>query len=671
MVDLYIVQLLLLPLIFVLLTYCFYSSEKIRASLHKVESKISFPNYFPTSKKLKSLGMFAFISISIIIMSLSAGLIDTSLEFISMLNLNAENKAFKEVLQEVGMGDYTFPQDLEVEKGKNVIVISLESLERGYLSNKMAHLTPTLRALKNEWTYYDMKQNMGSGWTSGSLYTSLTGFPAFFGKDGNAIFQTAYHSNITAISHVFKQAGYEMTYLTSDARFSGMQEILHTMQIKNIIDKTLLKQNSKDKDLFERAKEEVQTYTKKEEPFLLYISTLDTHFPNGKYDKRMEEFIALQKTDLEFMVAAVDYMVGDFIDFLKSKDLLENTVIYIIPDHLKMGSPDIFDDTGERSLYVLSNAVDSMFEISEEETLYQLDLPKIILDGAGIKHNAHFLAEYIIGDKNEFIEANINSLIALNTSGLLRGDSEIKPLLRKSENYNQYKNDPSRFIAHAGGMINEFRYSNSLEALNNSYENGFRLFELDIIKTKDGAYVAAHDWHHWSHSTGYKGSLPVTKEVFLKHKVFEKYTPLTMDEINDWFRQHEDAILITDKVNEPKAFAKEFTDRSRLMMELFTLDAVKEGIKENIKSAMPSQTVLNKILINKVSKLKKIGVTDVAISRRFIAENKDLLLELKENGIKAYAYHVNFDSGIDEVYMAKYEMDYIYGIYADEWEFEN
>ncbi len=35
-------------------------------------------------------------------------------------------------------------------------------------------------------------------------------------------------------------------------------------------------------------------------------------------------------------------------------------------------------------------------------------------------------------------------------------------------------------IAHAGGGINEHNYSNSLEALEYSYNKGFRAFEMDF-----------------------------------------------------------------------------------------------------------------------------------------------------------------------------------------------
>src|SRR5690625_6358053 len=41
-------------------------------------------------------------------------------------------------------------------------------------------------------------------------------------------------------------------------------------------------------------------------------------------------------------------------------------------------------------------------------------------------------------------------------------------------------------IAHAGGAIEGFNYTNSLEALNHAYDQGVRLFEMDILETSDG-----------------------------------------------------------------------------------------------------------------------------------------------------------------------------------------
>ena len=224
-----------------------------------------------------------------------------------------------------------------------------------------------------------------------------------------------------------------------------------------------------------------------------------------------------------------------------------------------------------------------------------------------------------------------------------------------------------RYIAHAGGIIDNNTYTNSKEALDLSYKNGLRIFELDIITTSDGKFVAAHDWMHWAYINKYKGTIPVNLSTFMNTRVLDKYTPMDMDAINSWFKAHPDAILVTDKINDPIAFSEQFIDPQRLMMELFDIKAVKDGIKSNILSAMPSQCVIQNMKSEDIVNLKNIGVTDIAISRRYIFDNLKQLDEFKRNDIKVYAFHVNFDTGIDEDYVTKYEMDYIYGIYADRW----
>ena len=49
-------------------------------------------------------------------------------------------------------------------------------------------------------------------------------------------------------------------------------------------------------------------------------------------------------------------------------------------------------------------------------------------------------------------------------------------------------------IAHAGGGIDGHIYTDSLEAINNSYDNGARLFDIDLRFTSDLEIVLRHDW---------------------------------------------------------------------------------------------------------------------------------------------------------------------------------
>ena len=234
-----------------------------------------------------------------------------------------------------------------------------------------------------------------------------------------------------------------------------------------------------------------------------------------------------------------------------------------------------------------------------------------------------------------------------------------------------YEFEPSndRYIAHAGGEIDGVKSTNSRQALDANYKKGFRLFELDIIETSDGELVAAHDWKMWARFTDYEGMLPPNHAEFKKHKIYGAYSTLDMKGINDWFSAHPDATLVTDKVNDPVAFANAFVDKSRLLMELFSQMAVEEASKNGV-NVIISQDPLMAVKGDKINYLDVNNVKYVALSRRILKSNTDLMLQLKKKGIRVYVYNVNFDPGKDEKYVQENEIGLVYGMYADKWVFD-
>lgn len=626
--------------------------------------------------KIKHLKLYAIllsIVLLFIVLNKSSFLTDSK-PLLSILK--ARESSFAEVMKKNDFQGYITPDQTIAKQGKNIIIISMESLEMGFLKGKFASLTPNLQRLMKYWNFYPVQQNFGSEWTSGSLYTYLTGFPAFFGGHANEIFETAYKSDINSITYALEKADYTMTYMNGDANHSGVKEILNTLNIDKVIDRQNSEGNHtfsfyglRDKDLFDLAKNEVKELKQEEDPFALIISTTDTHFPNGIYDDRFEGIIGEKDSELEFMVAALDYMIAEFIDFLEEEGVLENTVVYLFPDHLKMGNPRMFNGTGKRELYLITNASKSKLKIDTTNELYQIDLPRIILNGAEVENNLKFLSDYIPHDedKNEYLKRNVDLITQINTNGIYRyGDKSTHKI---SERYEEYKKDTMRFIAHAGGKINGYFYTNSKEALDQSYKKGFRMFELDFLKTSDNKFVAAHDWESWAKHAKYTGTIPPTHSEFLAHPIYDIFTPLDMDSVNLWFQNHPEAILVSDKVNEPLAFSSLFIDRSRLIMELFDSTSVSEGLKAGLLSVMPSQTVVQNLKLEDVIKWKQAGIKYAAVSRKFILSNEKLLEELSKNEIKVYVYNVNQEYDKDEDFVAKFELDYVFGMYADKWSF--
>ena len=155
-------------------------------------------------------------------------------------------------------------------------MLSLESLEKGYLNNKLAHLTPNRRRLAEGNTFYEMQPSSGSDWTSGSMYTAITGVPAFFGTHGNSVFQSNYENKLTSLTDVLKKAGYDLEYFIGKKEYSGIDDMLQSLGFIVKSEKDFDTKYEKvdwgiqDKDLFEEFKKELRLKKSKGRPFALF-----------------------------------------------------------------------------------------------------------------------------------------------------------------------------------------------------------------------------------------------------------------------------------------------------------------------------------------------------------------------------------------------------------------
>ena len=291
--------------------------------------------------------------------------------------------------------------------------------------------------------------------------------------------------------------------------------------------------------------------------------------------------------------------------------------------------------------------------------LKALGLPTL----SGIKSRQAYVMHNFDDTYMEFVD----DAAVIKTIGIKKEIKDTKIYFPK-ETYEFIPNN-NRFIAHAGGEVDGVKSTNSKNALDQSYKKGFRIFELDFIKTADGHWVAAHDWDMWARFTDFSGTLPPTRAEFLAQRIYGDYELLDMERINEWFKNHPDATLVTDKVNDPVDFANAFIDKNRLMMELFSPLAIEKASEQGI-TAMISQEPLLNLTIDKLNFLKVNNVKYVALSRRIIESQKKLMLSLRDAGIKVYVYNVNFDPGKDEKYVLDNEIGLVYGMYADSWVFD-
>ena len=238
--------------------------------------------------------------------------------------------------------------------------------------------------------------------------------------------------------------------------------------------------------------------------------------------------------------------------------------------------------------------------------------------------------------------------------------------LTMSENLLRFlnnKNFESKFIAHAAGGINFDTYTNSIEALEKSIDNGYRLIEIDLMETSDNFFIGGHhDWPSFKKKlTNYEyqnNDKAMTLDEVKNSKVYNKYRPLTIDYINEIFSKNKNLFLVTDKSNNFKKIISDFTfDKNRIIVEIFGRENYFLSIKEGIANPMFSATISDYdfILANNI-KL-------IAIPSHDLIKNKNKYKKLLKKNVFIFVYTSNNKKFIQEHIDVN-----VSGFYTDFWD---
>jgi len=122
------------------------------------------------------------------------------------------------------------------------------------------------------------------------------------------------------------------------------------------------------------------------------------------------------------------------------------------------------------------------------------------------------------------------------------------------------------YIAHAGGSVGRYMYSNSLEAVRNSLDHSMKYMELDLSVTSDGELVAWHDWNfQWTEAP--------THEEFMSRKIYGLFTPMDFQMIDSIMTTNPHLWLVTDKISDPHILDRWLhAYRNRMWVECFCDD---------------------------------------------------------------------------------------------------
>lgn len=121
-------------------------------------------------------------------------------------------------------------------------------------------------------------------------------------------------------------------------------------------------------------------------------------------------------------------------------------------------------------------------------------------------------------------------------------------------------------IAHAMGSVDQNLYTNSLEAFQQNYTKGYRVFEVDLQLTTDGYLVSRHDWGSYLYDR-FEQSLPRSEmdkplklNQILKLPILGKYQAMSFEQIAELMQNYPDIWIVTDtKGTTPEEIRQQFS----------------------------------------------------------------------------------------------------------------
>jgi len=102
-------------------------------------------------------------------------------------------------------------------------------------------------------------------------------------------------------------------------------------------------------------------------------------------------------------------------------------------------------------------------------------------------------------------------------------------------------------VAHAMGGIDGKNYTNSVEAFEENYARGYRVFEVDFGLTEQSEQMLClHDEQLWREQTGIDESIPCDHASFMASKLYGQYTPMDCSGLIDLMIAYPDIYIVTD-----------------------------------------------------------------------------------------------------------------------------
>ncbi len=225
-----------------------------------------------------------------------------------------------------------------------------------------------------------------------------------------------------------------------------------------------------------------------------------------------------------------------------------------------------------------------------------------------------------------------------------------------------------RCIMHAGGETPDgLRETNSIEAMNTSYEKGEYWLELDFCQTSDLRFVCLHDFYAYYSSDITGVDLP-DYETFEKiRKTTYGYESPTLDSLILWLDSHPKATIVTDVKENSLEFARTVAESypdyvRRFAVQIYGRDEYAEVVSLGFDKVIYTlyRQPLERYDVELISEFVAQSEKLVALTYAADVENTDAIAKIVEIGIPVYIHTVN--SADEQKFWRELG---VYGFYTD------
>lgn len=237
-----------------------------------------------------------------------------------------------------------------------------------------------------------------------------------------------------------------------------------------------------------------------------------------------------------------------------------------------------------------------------------------------------------------------------------------------------------RVVAHAMGGIEGLTYTNSYEAFIANYEKGTRVFEADLLLSKDDRLIARHEWgEKFTEMLGQEAMVKPDERgavwgyrEFKEAKILGRYEPLGWEDILDLMERYPDIYVVTDtKQIKPEEFNRIYTkivqsakkrDASlldRVVPQIYNREMWRDverlhSFEQVIYTLYQSEDSDEQVI--EFAKEKRLAAVTMSETRA----TEKLVTALNSIGVPSYVHTVNEPRSI-----AKFKRMGVYGFYTD------